>query len=181
MQSGFIWTHRLWAPLAEGRAGGGGRGALPLLLSAGPSSSDELEDDESESESELDESELEELDESESDELSEEDESSARRVTACLSMLLWEILPLTPLCIQYAYTVVAMLELPGHSLWGCSVSSCAQVMLSAKVQSLQDVQDARNLIRNLSERGVDVYFQQGTHLKRRMRSPLSHYRQLAGQ
>ena len=71
-------TYRLWPALLGGRAGGGGKGALPFLLSAGASSSDELEDDESESESELDdESELDELDESE-DELSEDDESSAR-------------------------------------------------------------------------------------------------------
>lgn len=63
---------------------------MPLLLSAGASSSDELEDDESESE--LDESELEELDESESDELSEEDESSGQHVTAYLSMLQGKIL-----------------------------------------------------------------------------------------
>lgn len=89
-------AHRLWTPLAGGRAGGGRTGALPLLLSAGASSSDELEDDESESESELDESELEELDESESDELSEEDESSARRVTACLSIIHGNILSNSP-------------------------------------------------------------------------------------
>ena len=76
------WAHRLWLPLMGGRAGEGGRGALPLLLSAGASSSDELEDEESESESELDESEP---DESESDELSEEDESSARHHTAVYS------------------------------------------------------------------------------------------------
>lgn len=70
-------AYRLWAALLGGRAGGGGKGALPFLRAAGASSSDELEDEESESESELDdESELDELDESE-DELSEEDESSA--------------------------------------------------------------------------------------------------------
>ena len=79
------WTHRLWTPLLGGRAGGGGRGALPFLLSTGASSSDELEDEESESESELDEFELEELDESEPDELSEEDESSAPHRTACVT------------------------------------------------------------------------------------------------
>ena len=61
---------------------------MPLLLSAGASSSEELEDEESESDSEpeLDESELEELDESESDELSEEDESSARHNSACVAV-----------------------------------------------------------------------------------------------
>lgn len=71
-------AYRLCTAVLGGRAGGGGKGALPFLLSAGASSSDELEDEESESESELDdESEPEELDESE-DELSEEDVSSAR-------------------------------------------------------------------------------------------------------
>ena len=61
---------------------------MPFLLSAGASSSDELDDDESESESESeldDESELDELDESE-DELSEEDESSARHKVALLTV-----------------------------------------------------------------------------------------------
>lgn len=79
----FDWRHayRLWPALLGGRAGGGGRGALPFLLSAGASSSDELEDEESESESELDESELDEAE----DELSEEDESSARHSRGCVN------------------------------------------------------------------------------------------------
>lgn len=72
-------SYLLCAPLLVGRAGGGGRGPLPLDLLAGASSSEseELELSESElDESESDESELSES-ESEPDELSDE-ESSAK-------------------------------------------------------------------------------------------------------
>lgn len=73
-------SYLLCAPLLAGRTGGGGRGALPLDLLGGASSSEseELELSESElDESELDESELSES-ESEPDELSDE-ESSAKK------------------------------------------------------------------------------------------------------
>lgn len=193
MQSSLRQTHRLWAPLVGGRAGGGGRGALPLLLSAGASPSDELEDDESESESELDESEPEELSESESDELSDEDESSARHIAICFSMRHMGTLSSSPLYHGHNYDSVStsydsvdynVHTTTAHAWVGwpklyliTSAPSSGQVALAASVQTLQEIQDASTPIQH----HTGCIFQQWTHLRRRTRNHPSHYQQLAVQ
>lgn len=70
-------TYLLCVPLVVGRAGGGGRGPLPLDLLGGVSSSESEELELSESELDESESDESELSESEPDELSDE-ESSAK-------------------------------------------------------------------------------------------------------
>ena len=116
---------------------------MPLLLSAGASSSEKLEDEESESEPELDESELEELDESELDELSEEDESSARHNSACFAV---HMSPFCKCAVTYKACIVNLQcswttrHLDHHKKFGwlvTCISAKAPVLVNLNLESFE--------------------------------------------